>query len=366
MAQPQEKDGEIRSIQYLRGVAAVAVVYFHTGVNSANLAWPAFIPRDFGKAGVDIFFVISGFIMVFVTSSRETSPREFLLRRIIRIVPLYWFFTLLVICDGLIYPAAMLNNGIVWPHIFLSFLFIPHINPITGTTEPFFKLGWTLIYEMYFYAIFACLLLVRPLSRRMIIMLFWAAGVSLLFGLTKPWGAIPVVYMNPIVLEFVMGAFIGFAYLNGYLRRFDPTLSFLLVLICAMTMIFTPFADDTEFIFRSFLRPVVYGIPAAIIVLGLLAFETSGNLRKLPWLMLMGDASYSIYLSHTTTLTLFRVLTKLFHVPVQNPVVGGALILTAVICAIFTGVLVYRYIELPLTSWLKSLMRRPRLAPTVP
>jgi exopolysaccharide production protein ExoZ len=365
MAGAQEKDGEIRSIQYLRGIAAVAVVYFHTGVNSANLAWPSYISRDFGKAGVDIFFVISGFIMVFVTSSRETSPRDFLLRRIIRIVPLYWFFTLLVICDGLIYPAAMLNNDIVWPHIFLSFLFIPHINPITGSTEPFFKLGWTLMYEMYFYAVFACLLLLHPLSKRMIVMLFWAVGASLLFELTKPWHAIPVVYMNPIILEFVMGAFIAFAYLNGYLKRFDPTLSFLLVLICAASIVLTPFTDDTEFIYRSTLRPIVYGIPAAAIVLGLLAFEKAGRLRKLPWLMLMGDASYSIYLSHTTTLTLFRVLTKLMRVPVQKPIVGGALVLAAVICAIFAGILVYRYIELPLTSWLKSLTRRPRLASTV-
>jgi peptidoglycan/LPS O-acetylase OafA/YrhL len=366
MVSSEQHTGEIPSIQYLRGIAAVAVVYFHTGVNSANLAWPSYMPRDFGKAGVDIFFVISGFIMMFVTSTRETSPRDFLLRRIIRIVPLYWFFTLLVILDGLIYPAAMLNNAIVWPHIFLSLLFIPHINPITGSTEPFFKLGWTLIYEMYFYAVFALLLLVRPISRRMILMVLWAAGAALVFALTKPLQAIPLVYTNPIILEFVLGALIGFAYLNGYLRRFSPTFGWLLVLLSAAVIIFTPFPDDSEFMYRSIMRPVIYGIPAAMIVFGLLSVDSSGKLQRLPWLMLIGDASYSIYLSHTTTLTMFRVISRVLHVPVQIPIIGAALVGAALICAILLGIVVFRYVELPLMSWLKTLIRRHRLAAATP
>ncbi len=360
LASAAHKNGEIRSIQYLRGIAAVAVAYFHTGVNCANLAWPAYVTRDFGKAGVDIFFVISGFIMVFVTSSKETSPREFLLRRIIRIVPLYWFFTCLVTCAGLFYPAAMLNNEIVWPHIFVSLFFIPHTNPITGTTDPFFKLGWTLNYEMYFYAVFALLLFIRPISRRLMVMALWAGAAALLFVLVKPQQAIPIVYTNPIILEFVMGAFIGFAYLNGYLSRFNPKLSLLLVVVCAATIILTRFSDEAEFVYRSVGRPVVYGIPAAMIVLGLLAFETAGKLKELTWLMLIGDASYSIYLSHTTTLTLFRVTTTMLRVPVQIPLVGAALVVAAIISAVLAGILVYRFIELPLTSWLKGLAHRPR------
>jgi exopolysaccharide production protein ExoZ len=366
MPSSKQNTGEIPSIQYLRGIAAVSVIYFHTGVNSANLAWPSYIPRDFGKAGVDVFFVISGFIMVFVTSTRETSPRAFLLRRIIRVVPLYWFFTLLIIFDGLIYPAAMLNNAIAWPHIFLSLLFIPHINPITGSTEPFFKLGWTLIYEMYFYAVFALLLLVRPISKRMILMVVWAAGAALVFELTKPVHAIPLVYTNPIILEFVLGALIGHAYVNGKLRRFSSTFGWLLVVSSAAVIIFTPFPDDAEFMYRSIMRPIIYGIPAALIVCGLLGVDSSGGLRKLPWLMLIGDASYSIYLSHTTTLTMFRVITRVLHVPVQNPSVGATLVLAAVVCAIFMGIVVFRYVELPLMSRLKRLLDRNRAASARP
>ena len=88
------EQGGSRNIQYLRGVAATSVALFHTSVNMSTFAWPSSLARDFGDCGIDVFFVISGFVMFFVTKDNSMSPRRVLLRRIIRIVPLYWLATI--------------------------------------------------------------------------------------------------------------------------------------------------------------------------------------------------------------------------------------------------------------------------------
>jgi len=346
---------EVVSIQYMRGIAALSVAYFHTGVNSANLAWPSFIPREFGKAGVDVFFVISGFIMVLVTSSRETSPKQFLLRRIFRIVPLYWLFTLLVALTGLIYPAAMLNNAVDWTHIGLSMAFIPHVNPITGGVEPFFKLGWTLNNEMYFYVVFASLLLVRPISIRMALLSIWGIGGALFFLVFRPIQPMLQIYTNPIILEFVMGAFIGHFYVSG--RLYTPRRSILLTLatVCAVFIVFIRVPD--VFLFQTICRPLIYGVPAALLVWSLLTLDISGGLRTIGWLSLVGDASYSIYLSHTTTLTAFRIGAGALGLPVGNSWVGATLIATELACCIGAGIIIYLYVELPITNKLRAFSR---------
>jgi exopolysaccharide production protein ExoZ len=107
------------SIQYLRGLAALMVVAFHTAPGPFALI---------GAAGVGIFFVISGFIMWALTSSRQTTASVFLQRRIIRIVPLYWLFTLLLAGAGAIVPAAFSHLQLTTDHLLLSLAFIPHVD----------------------------------------------------------------------------------------------------------------------------------------------------------------------------------------------------------------------------------------------
>ena len=123
---------EVVSIQYLRGVAAMSVALFHTSVNMPAFAWPSSLARDFGDCGIDVFFVISGFVMFFVTKDNSMSSRTFLLRRIIRIVPLYWLATILYL---ILFLASGYGRAIevVFSHIVQSMLFIPHANPGTGT-----------------------------------------------------------------------------------------------------------------------------------------------------------------------------------------------------------------------------------------
>ena len=262
---------DLVSIQYLRGIAAVVVVYFHTGVNSANFSWPAALPRVFGEAGVDMFFVISGFVMVLVTSRRDMAPLDFLRRRVIRVVPLYWTVNAAIALAGSLYPAAMLENKIIWPHIAQSLLFIPHINPITGTTQPFFKLGWTLNYEMYFYAVFAVLLLVRPLALRLGLLALGGAACAMFFLAAQPRDPLLFVYTNPVMLEFVMGAGVAYAFVGGFVARLNANLGWPLVLAGSALIMFNPIE------FNLVERFLFWGAPSALIAVGLLRAEAAGR-----------------------------------------------------------------------------------------
>jgi exopolysaccharide production protein ExoZ len=141
-------------VQYLRGAAALMVVFAHTMGNWVTQFKPELNPAwvDLpGEVGVYIFFVISGFIIqrTAPVKSGRTSALDFLRRRLIRIVPMYWIFT------SLYAAKLMAQHKAVLPMDFLkSILFIPYLNAV-GQMRPVHQLGWTLNFEMYFYAAFA-------------------------------------------------------------------------------------------------------------------------------------------------------------------------------------------------------------------
>lgn len=340
------KRTELASVQYLRALAALFVVYFHTAVYNARFPWPDALPRGFGAAGVDMFFVISGFIMMMVTATRPTSPSSFLRRRVLRIVPLYWGVTLAVAVLALVYPTAMLENMLTAPHLILSMLFLPHANPLTGAITPFFKIGWTLNYEMYFYVLFAVCLCLRSPASRLLALAGYAACVSLVFLAIDPKIAVLRVYLNPIIFEFVMGAAIGYLYLGGHFVRLGSGIA-LAVCAASVVALLTFPVDDAS---RLFLK----GAPAAALLCGLLALEARGRLPRIGWLLLLGDASYSMYLVHPIVETLFRVATWPVQALVGSSILGPLATVLAVLTSVLAGVLVYRVIELPLLKFLLS------------
>src|SRR6185503_14022461 len=187
------------SVQYLRAAAALAVVTYHA------LQWRPDGGFDVGRAGVDVFFVISGFIMWTITVEREVSPGAFLWRRFTRVAPAYWLITLATAALVTAWPNLMHNvHPEAW-HIALSLAFIPHIDP-AGMAFPLLPPGWTLNYEAVFYLIFAAGLLLRPKTR------LWAVVLALaalsLFGLL----IYPPAYemgANPMMLQFAAGVILG-------------------------------------------------------------------------------------------------------------------------------------------------------------
>jgi peptidoglycan/LPS O-acetylase OafA/YrhL len=143
------RPGVIRNVQALRGLAALLVVFVHLD----NLLLAIGL-STFGGAGVDIFFVISGFIMVYTTADRHVTPWSFMADRIARIVPIYWLITLAVFCIALVSPMLLQATRADWNELVKSLFFIP-FTKADGVVAPMFYVGWTLNYEMFFYLLFA-------------------------------------------------------------------------------------------------------------------------------------------------------------------------------------------------------------------
>ncbi|MBG0809475.1 acyltransferase family protein [Methylosinus sp. H3A] len=341
---------EIRAVKYLRAAAAILVVFIHTGVYTEQFYWPT--PRAFGAAGVDLFFVISGFIMMVVTAQRPTGPGEFLARRLIRVAPLYWLFTLAILAVCLAWPAAMLHNLVTFDHIALSLLFIPHFNPLEDNYTPFFKLGWTLNYEIYFYFVFAALLVLRSIRLRLAILAFLFSAATAFYLAVLPTNPFLHIYCNPIVLEFVIGAAVGYLYVRGKAAKIAPGAAAALIGGGAFVIVVLFDSDD-------FARVRTAGLASAALLLGLLATEARGRLPRSPMLMLLGDASYSIYLAHPIVLTLARIGARALHLPVERPLAGMVAVVSTLALSIAAGVVVHLLVEKPMLAVLRRrLLRR--------
>src|ERR1035437_4102962 len=160
----KKKMNTLNSLQILRAIAAWLVVYHHYMQGFHDFNYSTEVGHFFssvGKFGVDIFFVISGFIMFFTLKRGNYTALDFMLRRMIRIVPVYWFMTLVLIPVIYFFPSAnVARNNWNITSLAYSMLFIPHNNPTGIGLYPFLTVGWTLNYEMFFYLWLSLMLLV--------------------------------------------------------------------------------------------------------------------------------------------------------------------------------------------------------------
>lgn len=267
-------------IQYLRAFAALAVVLFHAAERSGY-------GFAIGAAGVDVFFVISGFIMWVIVERRPVSPGRFLLDRIRRIVPVYWLATGLMVVGGLagLFPNLALTAG----HVLASFFFVPSFSPSSGELWPILVQGWTLNYEMFFYVVFAaCLALPRHfLLSAMMIVFVGLVAIGFAVESSNP---LFVTYTRPVILEFVAGMLIARLWLAGRVPNAVASLVLIagaLAGFVAIGVLRLPFDEWT------------CGPLAFALVYGTAALETRGRVPRLKVPAVLGDASYSIYLWHT-------------------------------------------------------------------
>jgi exopolysaccharide production protein ExoZ len=278
------------NIQALRAVAAMMVVCVHLQALAAMGGAPERL-TDAGNAGVDLFFVISGFIMVFTTGRKPQGPLAFLGSRLRRIAPLYWSVTLAVIAVARLTPSLVQGTPSDIGRLMQSLSFIPASRP-DGSLRPVVFVGWTLNFEMAFYVLFALGLLA---PRRWIGV--FAAVATLAAAVLWGWAARPAspvlgFYTTPMVLEFGAGMFLGLAwpYLNPPQRLAWPLTAVILaafgLMLCAPWL--WPHAD----------RLFAFGLPGTAIVAAALALERRGWAARWPWLQALGAASYAIYLSH--------------------------------------------------------------------
>lgn len=352
---------KLRALQSLRAIAALLVLLDHTAGLTAGhgfpheplTSWATFL----GAQGVSIFFIISGFIMTYTADLAEdqTPPpmraTRFAARRIIRVVPLYWILTVVTAIPmfliGLHRPV-----GITVARFMKSLLFIPYLDA-GGNMTPVLPIGWTLNYEMAFYALFAAILLLPHRVRTAALLGVLSAVVisgsffyPILSGV-NPHTALAFL-SNPVILLFGLGAALGWLkleYPQWLLQVPSVTLAAPLLAInfCifALAVRHPPVALrwSALFWFTDFM------------IVALCAFGRAGTW---PRLEALGDASYSLYLIHLLPVFAMYFLWQSLHFP--YPVV---FIAVTIGLAIATGLAAYRWIERPLTRAISRLVFPP-------
>ncbi|NVE94215.1 acyltransferase family protein [Altererythrobacter lutimaris] len=317
------------TIQYLRAVAATGVLIFHAGERFGY-------PFAAGAYGVDLFFVLSGFLMVAITND-ETRPERFVQDRIQRIVPIYWLATSVMVVGGL--AGLFPNMRLEWWHTIASYLFLPAPSPVIDQTWPVLIPGWTLNYEMFFYTIFAALLFVRGAMLRVILLSVILVSLVVIAPLTGVASPALAFYSDSIILEFVFGAWIGLAWImqTGW-NRLPAYPTLLLGAILFIAASFAPW---------DLPRSLLYGIPAVLMLAGVLALETQREPRVIPGLELLGDASYSVYLWHGLAVSIAAMIVSKLGLP---SLPGFVL---AIIGGIIGGVISYWIVERPVTNYFR-------------
>ncbi|CAN7156470.1 acyltransferase [Pararhizobium sp. LjRoot255] len=291
-----EQAGMVDSIQYLRAIAAWLVVFHHLSTSlTSQFGWGHGFA--IGAIGVDIFFVVSGYIMAMIAArTPQFSPLEFVLRRAARIAPLYWLMTLAFCVLCLVYPSVVNNPDLTWSRMFFSLFFLPDF--VEGTTLPALMIGWTLNYEIFFYGIVASSIWLsgdRTLLVAALMLCACVAGGALVDG-----GRIFDFYTQPIILEFVLGILIwNYGAAIHSKRWFRP------VWLLCLPPVFAGLAASG--IYYDEIRYLIWGIPSAFFVLGAIPLFT----MRQPWLARLGDWSFSTYLLHVYVIQLFvKVVAK--------------------------------------------------------
>lgn len=291
----------IALIQVLRAIAALSVAVGHTQRNAILVAAAnhrEFDPilLDLTEAGVDLFFVISGFVMVFASRDLFAKPGGglvFLSRRIARIVPLYWSMTTIFLTAMLVSPNLIPVGRLGPAEILASYFFVPYYRPEEHWMHPVYSVGWTLNYEMFFYAVFGCVI-AFPVKRALMVLTAVFCTLTVAGVIFRPAPGIFFFWSRPIILEFVMGAWIGYVRLTEF--RVTNWTAAILVLAgaagFALQVIIGIYA-------HGYWRPLVWGLPAAAIIAAATLSNWNIAARGV-WkpMVLLGGASYALYLVH--------------------------------------------------------------------
>lgn len=325
-------------IQYLRAFAALAVVIFHAAERSGA-------EFKIGAAGVDVFFVISGFIMWVMSDRRPVTPLRFIADRLQRIAPSYWIVTGIMILGAI--AGLFPNMRLTAAHIAGSMLFIPVHSPSNGEIWPVLVQGWTLNFEMFFYAVFAVALLMPRRLQLAFIGIVFLGFVGLGLAL-HPQSPMLLTYTRPIILEFVAGIVLAELWLRGKIPSGLFGLPFVLAALAGFAAIAILRLDFDEF---------TCGPLAVALVLGTVSLEQAGRLPLFGPLTYLGNSSYSIYLWHTLAIS---VVAK---VAMSHGVAADIAVLVSTISGTLLGIAAYELVEKPLRSVFKSLSwRRSRPA----
>jgi len=341
----------LENIQALRGVAALMVLFAHGKVAEGDYGGAGALLPHFlymGVVGVDLFFLISGFVMTHVALSgargREAGSRV-LFNRAARIYPIYWTATiaLMILYAG---KEFLFAEATPFPNPVATFLLTP------SDHYPLVPVGWTLVHEMYFYVVFA-LFVFWSAARLPAFLGAWAAMVLAALALgafdANAWTKI---VFNPLTFEFMTGAVIALFLRRGVTVFAVPALLAGVAIFAFQALVF---ADRLypDVMGRFALRAAVFTPPFALILYGAAALEKSRSALAPGWLRKTGDASYSLYLIHVPA---FLVVGKLVSISVADTRLDNLILIVAFTAsAIAAGFALHHFAERPMLAATKKL-----------
>lgn len=288
----------LAAVQALRGVAALLVMVSHLWIIEQKYSPDQLLGRwaEFGMVGVDLFFAISGFIMVYVTHRappKGSTALSFLFARMARIYPIYWIVSFALFLIWLWRPEMVFAAFQTPPDILKSFTLWPDERP------PLLAVGWTLTHEVFFYLLFALTLL---FDRRYLLPFLagWAAITMMGHALGgQSLGAEGYLAFSPLTLEFIFGALAGWAYIRlqkvGYVAALLAGLAGFALAFAIIT------ATGHHMPVHHWVRITWFALPSALLVYGLACFASDQVPR---FMVRLGDWSYALYLTHILSLSL--------------------------------------------------------------
>ncbi|MCC0022197.1 MAG: acyltransferase [Nitratireductor sp.] len=294
---PDRQSDRIETVQLLRAVVVIVVMLSHAGHELSSiysgLGRSFHDPFLFGNCGVDLFFVISGFIMVHTAWNEFARPGAaggFMMRRLIRILPLYWTATTLMILVVIAIPGVVHTATSDIGQWVASYLLVPYAREGDGLIRPVLGLGWSLEYEMFFYFIFAISLFLPRLYGLAFAGLVLPVTVMIAAGFSGT--TIGKFLAHPVMLEFVAGLVLGVMYRTGIriTRATGVVLAIAAVLMIYATPVFGPEVDA--------MRHIHYGIPSLLLVSAAALSEDDALAGVFRPGVLVGEISYSAYLTH--------------------------------------------------------------------
>jgi peptidoglycan/LPS O-acetylase OafA/YrhL len=349
------RDDQYRSIQALRFVAAFMVLLCHATSFAAERLDPGFPLYLIGANGVLLFFVISGFVILLSADNADRQPggwRLFAVKRVIRIVPLYWLVTTVKLAISLAAVSLVLRARAVPGFLVKSYLFVPALNEVSGKVEPFYGVGWTLVFEMLFYLMVTACLALRWSPFRCAALAMPALAAAWFF---RPADAPALFfYADPIVLDFLAGMVAARLVGRGRFLGVAPSV---LGIVAGLSYLFVPgfpMFDGNPY----WVHQLLAGLSSFLVVYGCASLEKTSRLPVPNVVMFFGAASYSLYLTHPIVGRIAPDL--LSRAGLLWPWMSVAL---SVAASLFGAAVVYRAVERPATKALNGLAMRWLAAP---